>query len=1229
MKTKITKSRSSVLKIALYVSLLLSISAKGEIRTWTNGTSNGLWANAGNWSPAGIPSAADTVLFNGTSTGNCTINSSASIMGILIDSSYSGTIAQNSSISIGAYGFYMMGTGVFQASSSSITVNGPFELRRGTLTCSSGLITFNNTCQISGGVFSGNHGNIDFNSSFEISGGNFIASEGTTFFAMDINISGGEFHPNNGSIEINSSTSRTFDLMGKLEVNNLIINFGSSAQLNIANDDTIYVTKKLTLQNGIFASGVVAANDTILINSGWDDGNGTLLVNGSSDQVMIFNADWQGCNLIVDKPISTALKLTKGTSSVIFGNTSSNLSIVSGKLILPQNEDATINHSNVIIEINGELVASSATSVLGGNLQINEGKFTHNNGIIEFRSSTARTHNFSNALSINKVIINYNGVQFNIAENDTLVINKQLYLNNGVFNSGVIAAKDSITINNSWDDGNGTLIVSGENNQYMLFNDVWNGCNLILNKTTSSGTLNMVKGTAYITIGNSSTNLLLLKGRLLFPNNDTIDINHQNIIVEADAELTASSSLTRISSSIKINDGKFSHNNGSIVIDNSSTRTYQSTQIDTLYNLTLNCTSSSIIFSITNGDTIVVLNQLTFQNGKLDTGVILGLGNISFLNTSDNGTAPVIASGSGNTILNISANMTTRNFIINKQNATDTVSIINTLGTRVTSGGNTTQFKLISGIVCFPENDTVDFNFIDIIVETAGTWIATSTLSLVSSNVTVNGVFAHNNGNYTIDAGSSRNYSLSSPLTFFNFTQNQSGSLNIQSDDTLIVEGNLTLTNGLSNTGLINAKGNVSVGSSFDRGTAKLLFTGSGNQTFSINNSSNFDGDIILNKPNLSAVILSSPFSLDATDQELTLTKGYLVTTSTNLLTIADNRSISGGSSQAFISGPVRKVGNDIFTFPVGKDSVYAPISISAPSNSSHHFTAEYFKSNPEVAAYNRTSKESSINTVSANEFWILDRTNGTSNVTVTLSWNSARSGNITDTSDLLVTRWNGTQWVNHGKASFTGNTSEGTITTSSAITSFSPFTLGSFSGVNALPVELINFTAHQQRNSVELNWSTATEINNDYFEVERAANITDFTAIGKVNGHGNSIELLHYTFIDNSPLSGISYYRLKQVDFDGTVHYSSIQPINNMQIEIKNVYPNPASEVLNIETSEEMNHLSSITVYNLLGQKVTCNFTYSGNTLHLDVSSMNRGSYTVLLQNNSSIQTIRFNVAR
>ncbi len=110
------------------------------------------------------------------------------------------------------------------------------------------------------------------------------------------------------------------------------------------------------------------------------------------------------------------------------------------------------------------------------------------------------------------------------------------------------------------------------------------------------------------------------------------------------------------------------------------------------------------------------------------------------------------------------------------------------------------------------------------------------------------------------------------------------------------------------------------------------------------------------------------------------------------------------------------------------------------------------------------------------------------------------------------------------------------------------------------LPIELLSFDVHGSAGEVDLKWVTSSEINNDFFTIERSANTKDWEEVAIVNGAGNSSQHIEYFETDYSPKKGTSYYRLKQTDFDGNYTYSSIVPVivENDKNNGLNIFPNP-----------------------------------------------------------------------
>jgi hypothetical protein len=302
--------------------------------------------------------------------------------------------------------------------------------------------------------------------------------------------------------------------------------------------------------------------------------------------------------------------------------------------------------------------------------------------------------------------------------------------------------------------------------------------------------------------------------------------------------------------------------------------------------------------------------------------------------------------------------------------------------------------------------------------------------------------------------------------------------------------------------------------------------------------------------------------------------EGIILATAVNstdngMLRLAHNSTIPIAAHQgSFVDGYVRKTGSSAFSFPVGHNDVFAPISISAPGNSSHHFTARYLHEDPD-ALYNVHAKDPSINNVSRCEHWILDRTNGNSNVTVTLGWQQPRSCELNDPPTLKVARWDGAPWRDHGNGGTSGGPMAGTIATMGVVNSFSPFTLASMGPLNPLPVELLSFDAVDEGDQVRCEWATATERDNDHFVVERSADGGVFLPVGLVMGKGLSLQRSDYSFLDRDPLNGLSYYRLKQVDTDGTATLSHMVAVYRARTTTLMLYPNPATDMVNIRLSD------------------------------------------------------------
>lgn len=159
------------------------------------------------------------------------------------------------------------------------------------------------------------------------------------------------------------------------------------------------------------------------------------------------------------------------------------------------------------------------------------------------------------------------------------------------------------------------------------------------------------------------------------------------------------------------------------------------------------------------------------------------------------------------------------------------------------------------------------------------------------------------------------------------------------------------------------------------------------------------------------------------------------------------------------------------------------------------------------------------------------------------------------------------------------------------------------------LPVELLFFDANRKNDEVTVDWITASEINNDYFIVERSSNGIGFHELDRIQGAGNSTQLITYNLIDQHPLDGMSYYRLRQVDYDGHIEYSKIARVDFQSGSFGFLYPNPANELLQVTSSFSLKH---VYVYDVTG-RVVLDQQQSGNfKARIDISTIAPGFYTM-----------------
>ncbi|GAB5538214.1 MAG: hypothetical protein Salg2KO_03170 [Salibacteraceae bacterium] len=365
-----------------------------------------------------------------------------------------------------------------------------------------------------------------------------------------------------------------------------------------------------------------------------------------------------------------------------------------------------------------------------------------------------------------------------------------------------------------------------------------------------------------------------------------------------------------------------------------------------------------------------------------------------------------------------------------------------------------------------------------------------------------------------------------------------------------------------------------------------IEYNGTTAQVFAEDAGAGTDGftyrNVIINNSNATAPQITMEGEATILDS-CSFLDGVIASTSTDILVFPDGAVVTDASNASFVDGPVRKAGNEAFTFPVGDDD-YRPISISAPGAVADTFDAQYFASDPDPL-YSRASLGAGIDHVSEVEYWTLDRgvTSGAS-VSVTLSFDTTSA--VTNLTELLVTRWNGAQWTSEGNGGTTGDTLNGTIVSSAAVTNFSPFTLGSSTANNPLPIELLAFNGKWLDQDIELIWSTAVEYNSDFFTLERSSDGLHYETLAEIKAAGNSRETTHYSYIDQNAPWEVQYYRLKQTDIDAnSTTYSTLRFAKRENADAIAIYPNPFKTSFQITNLPE--NATQVAVYDMVGRKV------------------------------------------
>ena len=462
-----------------------------------------------------------------------------------------------------------------------------------------------------------------------------------------------------------------------------------------------------------------------------------------------------------------------------------------------------------------------------------------------------------------------------------------------------------------------------------------------------------------------------------------------------------------------------------------------------------------------------------------------------------------------------------------------------------------------------------------------------STLDLDSYTLTIDDSTIINNG--TFDAGTGTvNYSKSGNQDIASVTYNHlqltgSGTKTLLDDVT--INGNLTITGAtldvdLGNDYSITIGGNwVNTTGAFEERGGTVLFNGTSDQAITSNGQDFYNVNI---SNSATQVSLNDRMSVTNT---LTLTDGVITTGSDTIaITNTAAASVTGYSSGSFINGNLQRAiatNTSTYAFPVGNGTETTNYYLSEIINNNLTTTSYIVGSfgplsNHDDADLTATDTSQSYNTVNTAGIWTLEPDvqpdGGTYNIRVYITNMSGFEDNKFGVLKRPVGT-DGTAWT-AGGGHLNAEDGLGRLVAHgymfrSGLSSFSEFGGGGGDGGGGgLPIKLISFTGMLKNKTVQLYWVTATEINNDFFTLEKSGDGITFEELAIIEGAGNSSETRHYSYIDPMPYDEITYYKLKQTDYDGTFEYSDIISVttdNNIGSSMS-LFPNPVqSNNLNI----------------------------------------------------------------
>ena len=656
---------------------------------------------------------------------------------------------------------------------------------------------------------------------------------------------------------------------------------------------------------------------------------------------------------------------------------------------------------------------------------------------------------------------------------------------------------------------------------------------------------------------------------------------------------------------------------------------------------------------------ITVSSSSTF-NGASSVGAITVTGGTLTINVNKTASSVTLNGGS----LNIGERTLTTNVAVS-QNATLTSS----KNKGVISGDVT-----ISAGTLTVSNSDVEFDTLKLTggsINSGGANINAAVLVTANGTITGDG----NYENITVTGG---------VLTFGDNTQYNrltlnGGSANIGSSDptgpvTVSQSATLTAASGGTIDALTISSGTLTIAGS-NMGITTLTMSGGtlslGSFVLSASDNISITGDATItgsgtgymNANNRTLTINNGNLTLDNVEliiDNLTFSSAHDISTTNGGILSFNNSSvhtINNAAADRHVIGKIRvyldNSSTNSNTYPLGDGSAYAPIFLEANgrdsagtnlSNPSGGFGTHYIDMVYTGSKNSNTTVDNTLpGSASGEEFWTVTRSASKPAAALTFRFSTVNTGSTFSKTRISGTMDTAKLRTDIKVASFNFSTNKWTAmttaysivpaqnyiaVTTSSIAPNTSFTIGSnnvrTAFVTPLPVSLIDFSAKAKDASIEVKWSTASEKDNSAFVVEKSLDGQTWSSIGTVKGAKTSNVVNNYGVVDYKVVAGFQYYRLKQIDLDGSVNYSKAIAVNFSKASTLNVnvFPNPAKDVLNITTENNATGEVNIQILNSMGEAVYNQVVEAGLVQNIDITSFIPGVYyvTVIAEGESKI---------